>query len=190
MKEDAPTFFSTAAEFAVWLDAHASTAKELAVGFHKVKTGHACMTWSESVDEALCRGWIDGVRNRIDDHAYMIRFTPRKPTSIWSAINIAKVEALISSGRMRADGLRAYEARQAAKSGVYSHERTEAPELSAVEMRTFQQQTNAWAFFESCPPGYRKRALHVVVSAKKQETRERRLARLIDASSRGERLND
>lgn len=188
MKEDAPTFFSTAAEFGAWLDAHGATAKELAVGFHKVKTGHACMTWSESVDEALCRGWIDGVRNRVDEHAYMIRFTPRKSTSIWSAINIAKADALIAAGRMRADGLSAYQARQAAKSAIYSHERSDMPELSAPEMHAFQRHVKAWAFFESCPPGYRKRVLHAVVTAKKEETRQRRLSQLIDASSRGERL--
>ena len=115
-----PLFFSSALAFRDWLARHAATEDELIVGFHKVATGRPCMTWSESVDEALCVGWIDGVRKRVDDDAYQIRFTPRKPTSIWSAVNIAKVQALQAQGRMTPAGERAYGLRTASKSVVYS----------------------------------------------------------------------
>ena len=130
MSERAPRFFSAAQAFRDWLAHHAATEAELIVGFHKVATGQSCMTWSESVDEALCFGWIDGVRKRIDDDTYQIRFTPRKPTSIWSTINIAKVQALQAQGRMTPAGERAFALRADHRSAVYSHEQPAVAEWS------------------------------------------------------------
>lgn len=184
----APRFFASAAAFRTWLEKHASTASELLVGFHKVDSGRASMTWSESVDEALCVGWIDGVRKRIDDHSYCIRFTPRKPTSIWSAINIAKVEKLRAQGRMTDRGERAFAHRSEAKSVVYAYEQVSSATLSAEEVRTFKQREGAWTYFEATPPSYRKVILHWITTAKRAETRASRLAKLIDACAAGQRL--
>jgi len=184
-----PTFFATPAAFRQWLQAHAESATELMVGFHKVAFGQPCMTWSESVDEALCFGWIDGVRRRIDEHTYSIRFTPRKPSSIWSAVNIAKVAQLRAAGRMTPAGLAAFAHRQAHKSAVYSHEQTDAAELPGLMLRAFQRNKDAWQFFqESTPPSYRKSMLHWVTSAKRDATREARLAELIAACAAGKRV--
>lgn len=183
-----PQFFPTPSAFRTWLAAHAATAPELLVGFHKVGSGRPSMSWSESVDEALFFGWIDGVRRRIDDGAYSIRFTPRRATSIWSAVNIAKFEQLQAEGRMTAAGGEAYAHRQANKSAVYSHEQAHTAELSPQELAAFQSDAAAWAFFEATPPGYKKVMLHWVTSAKKTETRASRLARLRQACAAGERL--
>lgn len=183
-----PRFFATAADFRAWLRAHAATAPELMVGFWKVDSGRPSMSWPESVDEALCFGWIDGVRTRIDEHAYRIRFTPRRPTSIWSAINIRKYEQLCAQGRMTEAGAQAYALRQEHRSVVYAYEQQAAAELTAEELRTFKRNRQAWAHFEGCPPGYRKVLLHWVTTAKKPATRAARLARLIEASQAGERL--
>ncbi len=183
-----PQFFASAAHFRAWLAQHAATAGELRVGYWKVGSGKPSMTWSESVDEALCVGWIDGVRQRIDDEAYQIRFTPRRPGSIWSAINIAKVEVLVAQGRMQPAGLAAFARRTDAKSVVYAYEQRQHPELNPAETKQFKRHKVAWAFFEGCPPSYRKPILYWVVSAKKPETRERRLQQLIDACARQERL--
>lgn len=184
----APRFFSTAQAFREWLERHAATEAELIVGFHKVATGQSCMTWSESVDEALCFGWIDGVRKRIDDDAYQIRFTPRKPTSIWSAINIAKVQALQTQGRMTPAGERAFALRADHRSAVYSHEQPAVAEWSTAELAAFRARKRAWAYWESTPPGYRKQMQHRVVSAKRVETRAKRLQVLMDACAAGLRL--
>lgn len=184
----APTFFPDAQAFRQWLAAHAGSATELLVGFHKVGTGRPSMSWSESVDEALCVGWIDGVRKRIDDTAYTIRFTPRKPTSIWSAINIAKVAQLQAAGRMAPAGAEAFARRTAARSAVYSHEQDQPAELPPAELRLFKRHPVALRFFENTPPGYRKVMLHWVTSAKKAETRAARLSRLIAACAAGQRL--
>jgi len=184
----AATFFPNAQAFRQWLGANAGSATELLVGFHKVGTGRPSMSWSESVDEALCFGWIDGVRRRIDDASYTIRFTPRKPTSIWSAINIAKVAQLQAEGRMRPAGAQAFARRTEARSMVYSHEQENTAELSPIELRAFKRNKAAWYFFDSTPPGYRKVMLHWVCSAKKPETQAARLARLIEASAAGLRL--
>jgi uncharacterized protein YdeI (YjbR/CyaY-like superfamily) len=147
------------------------------------------MSWSESVDEALCSGWIDGVRRRIDDGAYSIRFTPRKPGSIWSAINIAKVEQLQAEGRMTGAGTEAFARRTDARSKVYSHEQAQTAELSAAELLAFKRDKAAWRFFdEDTPPGYKKVVLHWISSAKKPETRVARLAKLIEACATGQRL--
>ena len=183
-----PKFFATAATFRAWLDRHGASASQLIVGFHKRDSGLPSLTWPEAVDEALCHGWIDGVRMRIDERSYKIRFTPRKSTSTWSAVNMARVEALTAEGRMTAAGLAAFAARRAAKSGIYSYEQAEAAALSAEHEARFREHAAAWAFFEAQPPGYRHQHLWRVVSAKRPETRDARLAKLIEASARGLRL--
>lgn len=183
-----PTFFDSAAGFGAWLERHAATATELLVGFHKVGSGRPCMSWSESVDEALCHGWIDGVRKRIDDERYQIRFTPRKATSIWSAVNIAKVAQLQAQGRMTPAGARAFAQRVDGKSKVYAYEQPETASLSAAEAAAFEKCAPAWAFFEATPPSYRKVMLHWVTTARKPETRAARFDRLLEACTAGEQL--
>lgn len=183
-----PRFFQTAAAFRAWLEANASTANELLVGYHKVATGRASMTWPESVDEALCFGWIDGVRKRIDDDTYSIRFSPRKPTSIWSAVNIGKFEQLRAQGRMTPAGEKAFANRTEAKSVVYAYEQASTAELSPDETRTFQRNKVAWRFFEGTPPSYKKVILHWVTTARRAETRAARLSRLVEACAEGRRL--
>jgi uncharacterized protein YdeI (YjbR/CyaY-like superfamily) len=185
-----PVFFEKAEDFRAWLAAHAHEARELLVGFHKVGTGKPCMSWSESVDQALCFGWIDGVRKRVDDATYTIRFTPRKAGSIWSAVNIDKVEKLRARGLMTPAGEAAFARRSEDRSRVYSHERTTDAELAPEHLARFQRHQAAWAYFEACPPSYRKRMLHVVTSAKKPETRAARLDRLIEACAQGRRLDE
>ncbi len=184
----APKFFADAAAFRTWLEANGASDAELLVGFHKVDSGRPSMSWSESVDEALCFGWIDGVRKRVDEHSYSIRFTPRKTTSIWSAINIAKVEKLQAEGRMTAAGTKAFALRQDHKSKVYAYEQKATAELSPKELRTFKRNTEAWAFFQSTPPSYRRVVLHWLTSAKKAETRVSRFSTLLKASASGQRL--
>lgn len=152
----APKFFENPKAFRSWLETHAATTSELLVGFHKVDSGHPSMTWPESVDEALCFGWIDGVRKRIDDSAYTIRFTPRKTTSIWSAVNIAKFEVLQAEGQMTPAGAAAFAHRKDQKSVVYAYEQPATAQLSPEELHTFQLEKEAWAYFERCPPSYKK----------------------------------
>jgi uncharacterized protein YdeI (YjbR/CyaY-like superfamily) len=180
-----PKFFATPADFRAWLEAHHDSKRELLVGFRKKGSGKPSITWPESVDEALCFGWIDGVRRSLDATAYTIRFTPRKPTSIWSANNVAKVDRLKKAGKMRPSGLRAFAARTPERTGVYSFERAQAATLSADQERAFRSNRNAVAFFDAQPPWYRRVALHWVVSAKREETRERRLRQLITDSAAG-----
>jgi uncharacterized protein YdeI (YjbR/CyaY-like superfamily) len=187
-KAVAPTFFADASAFRAWLQANADASTELLVGFHKVGSGNPSMSWSESVDEALCFGWIDGVRRRIDSKTYSIRFTPRKPTSIWSAINIAKVEQLQAQGRMTAAGLKVFSLRKEHRSRVYSHEQAETAKLAPEELRTFKSNAAAWKFFEATPPGYQKVMLHWLTSAKRVETRASRFATLLQACASGQRL--
>ena len=146
------------------------------------------MGWPESVDEALCVGWIDGVRKRIDDQAYQIRFTPRRPGSIWSAINIAKVVKLQAQGRMTPAGEQAFAQRTEARSMVYAYEQDQAAELFPAELRTFKLNKLAWRFFEGTPPGYKNVMLHWVNSAMKPETRAARLGKLLESSAAGQRL--
>jgi uncharacterized protein YdeI (YjbR/CyaY-like superfamily) len=180
-----PTYFPSPAEFRAWLDEHAGEAPALVVGFYKKGTGHTSMTWPESVDEALCVGWIDGVRRRVDDERYSIRFTPRRATSIWSAVNVARVEALTDEGRMQPAGLEAFARRRAVKTGIYSHERSQDAELTADEQARLEANAEAWSFFSAQIRSYRRAALHWVVGAKRAETRERRLKALIDDSAAG-----
>ena len=184
----APRFFANAAAFRAWLKANAKSQAELLVGFHKVGSGKPSMSWPESVDEALCFGWIDGVRKRIDDESYSIRFTPRKATSIWSAINIAKVEKLQAEGRMTEAGAKAFALRQDKKSKVYAYEQESTAEFSREELREFKRDAEAWAFFQSTPPSYKRVVLHWVTSAKKAETRVSRFSTLLKASSSRQRL--
>jgi uncharacterized protein YdeI (YjbR/CyaY-like superfamily) len=179
------TFFATPDDFRHWLLAHHERARELWVGFHKRGTGRPSLTWPESVAEALCVGWIDGVRRRIDDERYAIRFTPRKPTSTWSTVNVTLMQKLIADGRVAPAGLRAFERRTAAKSGVYAYEQAGAAELEAQAKRLFRGHPAAWAFFQSQPAWYRKTAIWRIVSAKRDDTRARRLAELIDHCDRG-----
>ena len=184
----APLYFADAAAFRRWLETHAATETELLVGFRKVGSGQPSMTWPESVDEALCFGWIDGRRKRVDDTAYSIRFTPRKANSIWSSVNIAKMAQLRAAGRMTPAGEQAFALRSEAKSGIYSHEQARAAELEAEETAVFMADPAAWAYFGTLPPGYRKQVLHWITTAKKAETRAGRLARLVQACAAGKRL--
>ena len=178
-----PTFFASPAKFRAWLDRHHASQKELLVGFFKRGSGRPSITWPESVDEALCFGWIDGVRRSFGDNAYTIRFTPRRATSIWSAINVDKVAELTKKGKMRDAGLRAFAARTAARTGVYSFERNEAAKLTPAQEKTLRANRKAAAFFDAQPPWYRRTATHWVISAKREETRARRLAQLIAHSA-------
>jgi uncharacterized protein YdeI (YjbR/CyaY-like superfamily) len=183
-----PTFFATAAEFRRWLERHHDSERELLVGFYKRGSGRPSMTWPESVDQALCFGWIDGVRKRIDNDAYTIRFTPRRPRSIWSAINIRRVNELKEQGLMQPGGLRAFEQRSPERSAIYSYEKAPAVLPPAAEA-AFRKRRAAWTFFNEQPPSYRRVATHWVVAAKKEETRARRLAKLIDESANRRRLD-
>jgi uncharacterized protein YdeI (YjbR/CyaY-like superfamily) len=178
-----PKFFATPARFRAWLEAHHETETELLVGFHKKGTGKPSITWNEAVDEALCFGWIDGVRHSLGADAYTIRFTPRKRTSIWSAINVARVSELTRLGRMVPAGLRAFAARTPERTGVYSFERNAASKLTPAEEEKLRAQDEAAAFFDAQPPWYRRAAIHWVISAKREETRERRLDQLIAHST-------
>jgi uncharacterized protein YdeI (YjbR/CyaY-like superfamily) len=180
-----PTFFATPAEFRAWFEANHHSAKELLVGFYKRGSGKPSISWPESVDEALCFGWIDGVRKSIDEDAYTIRFTPRKPTSIWSAINVAKVAALETLGRMTPAGRRAFEARTPERTGVYSFERSSAAVLGPDEERKLRANARAAEFFDAQPPWYRRTSIHWVISAKRDDTRRRRLDQLIADSAQG-----
>lgn len=180
-------FFASPAAFRAWLATHHESASELWVGFHRKGTGRPSLTWPESVDEALCFGWIDGVRKRVDDERYVIRFTPRKPASAWSAVNLAKMEALLAEGRVKPAGLAAYERRSEAKSRIYSYEQR--------RQATFPPSSRAASAPRRGPgsssprsPGYRSIATFWVVSAKREETRLRRLQKLIDCSAEGRRL--
>ena len=182
-----PTFFSTPAAFRKWLRLHHTTAKELWVGFHKKHSGRPSISWPESVDEALGVGWIDGIRKRIDEESYAIRFTPRRRGSIWSAVNIRRVAALTNEKRMQPAGLAAFAARRENRSGIYAYEQRseQLPELYAGLLR---KNKAAWKFFQAQPPSYRKVIGWWVVSAKQEATRRKRLAKLIAASARAQRL--
>jgi uncharacterized protein YdeI (YjbR/CyaY-like superfamily) len=182
-----PTFFTSAADFRAWLDQHHAAARELLLGFYKKDSGRG-ITYPEALDEALSFGWIDGVRKRIDAEAYTIRFTPRKPHGTWSAVNIQRVQELISRGLMKPSGLRAFRERDERKTRQYSYERGHAKLDPALEA-SFRANQKAWSFFETQPPGYRKTATFWVMSAKKEATRARRLAHLIERSAKGRRID-
>jgi uncharacterized protein YdeI (YjbR/CyaY-like superfamily) len=183
-----PTFFASPEEFRAWLEEHHATATELLVGFHKKGTGRPTMTWTESVREALCFGWIDGIRRSLGDESYTIRFTPRKPRSTWSSLNVRHVEELIREGRMTPAGLAAYEARTPERTGVYAFEQRHAARLEPEQEERLRADPKAWEFFQAQPASYRQTAIYWVVSAKREETRARRLATLISDSAAGRRL--
>src|SRR6185295_20249111 len=176
-----PTFFKSPSAFRAWLKKHHATANELWVGYYKKGSGKPSMTWPESVDEALCFGWIDGVRKIIDDTSYVIRFTPRRARSVWSAVNIKRVKELTEQGLMQPTGLKAYEARTENRSGIYSHEQ-ESVELDERSRKKFKKHGEAWKFFQAQAASYRKTATWWVLSAKKEETRVKRLEKLIEES--------
>ena len=181
---DAPaTFFETPAAFARWLRRNHRTAAELWVGYYKRATDRPSVTWPESVQEALRFGWIDGLRRSIDDESYKIRFTPRRPGSNWSQVNIRFAEALIAEGEMERAGLTAFEARKAPPAGGYTYEQDEGAAEAHVE-RELKRHRAAWAFFQAQPPWYRRTCARWVMSAKKDETRRRRLATLVADSAR------
>lgn len=180
-----PLFFKTPADFRKWLKKHHQTEVELWVGFYKTHTGRPSITWPQSVDAALCYGWIDGLRKSIDEHSYSIRFTPRKSTSNWSTINIKRMQELLQQGLVSPAGKKAFEARKAEKSGIYSYEQRHRIEFDAGYKSRFESHPKAWTFFQSQPPWYRRTALYWVMSAKKEETRAKRLAQLISDSQEG-----
>ena len=183
-----PKYFRSSREFRRWLETHHATARELLVGFHKRTSGRPSLTWPESVDEALCFGWIDGIRRRVDDERYSIRFTPRRPGSIWSVVNTKRVAALMRAGRLHDAGLKVFRARDPGKTRQYSFER-EAATLPPQFERQFRANVAAWVYFTAAAPSYRKVATHWVVSAKQAATRERRLALLIARSARREKID-
>lgn len=182
-----PTFFPTPAAFRRWLEKNHDKSPELLVGFYKKDSGKPSITWPESVDQALCFGWIDGVRRRIDDVSYSIRFTPRKPISNWSAINIARVAELTKLGQMRPAGLHAFEQRREDKSAIYAYENA-VRTLDPADEKTFRANRKAWQFFNAQAPSYCRVCIYWVTSGKKEETRARRLATLIDDSANGRRV--
>jgi len=179
----APTFFAKQADLRKWLKKNHKKETELEVGFYKVGSGKPSITWPQSVDEALCFGWIDGVGRSIDKESYQIRFTPRKPGSIWSAINIKKIETLTKQGLMQPAGLAAFEKRKEERSAIYSHE-NEAAKLTKDFEKQFKANKKAWAYFQSLAPSYKKISTHWVMSAKQERTRLKRLEQLIEESER------
>lgn len=178
-----PTFFATPEGLRARLEEIHESERELWVGFHRKGSGRPSITWAEAVDEALCVGWIDGVRKRVDEASYKIRFTPRAKTSRWSKVNVGRVAALTKEGRMRRAGVAAFKARGHVAAGS-AHEQ-ETVELKPDQERRFRANRKAWKWFQQQPPSYRKTATWWVISAKREETRERRLAALIDDSAGG-----
>jgi uncharacterized protein YdeI (YjbR/CyaY-like superfamily) len=180
-------FFPTPIHFRRWLERNHDRATELWVSYYKKDTGRHSITWPESVDEALCFGWIDGIRKAVDEISYTIRFTPRRKTSVWSTINIRNIQRLIETGRMQPPGLKAFEARRAHRCEIYSYEQRpqDLPEALATQLRKNRQ---AWKFFQAQPPGYRRQMTWWIVSAKTEPTRKKRLAQLIAESAKERRL--
>jgi uncharacterized protein YdeI (YjbR/CyaY-like superfamily) len=182
-----PKFFKSATVWRRWLEKNHDKADEIIVGFHKAASGKPSVTYGEARDEALCFGWIDGVR-RGGETTWQIRFTPRRARSIWSAVNIKRVEELKAAGRMHAAGLAAYEGRDPEREKRYSFENRENAKLTRAEEKAFRAERKAWAYFSKMPPSYRRPAIWWVVSAKRDETRARRLATLIADSAAGRKI--
>jgi uncharacterized protein YdeI (YjbR/CyaY-like superfamily) len=181
------TFFRLPSDLRKWFEKHHARARELLVGYYKKGSGKPSITWPESVDEALCVGWIDGIRRSVDEVSYTIRFTPRKPRSIWSAVNIRRANALTEEKRMQPAGLAAFAARRENRSGIYSYEQrsAELPEPYAGKLRKNRAASD---FFRVQPPGYRKQMCWWVIGGRKEETRRKRLKKLVEESARGRRL--
>jgi uncharacterized protein YdeI (YjbR/CyaY-like superfamily) len=180
-----PTFFATPSDFRAWLAANHSKAKELLVGFYKASSGKPSITWPQSVDQALCFGWIDGVRRSLGTDSYTIRFTPRRARSVWSTINTRRFAELHKQGLVSELGQKAFGRREARRSGVYSFEQQEDPQLAPHAAKAFAANQKAWAFFQARPPWYQRAATWWVVSAKKEETRDKRLHTLVADSAAG-----
>lgn len=185
--EPKPIFFPSPGAFREWLEVHHATATEVWVGYYNKASGKPSLTWSESVNEALCFGWIDGIIKKVAADAFTHRFTPRKPTSIWSDVNIRKVAELTATGRMRPAGAAAFAKRDERRSGVYAFER-KAAALSDAELAAFRKKAKAWKFWEAQPAGYKRIAMHWVSSAKREETRKKRFAQLLADSAAGLRI--
>jgi uncharacterized protein YdeI (YjbR/CyaY-like superfamily) len=182
-----PRHFGSAAEFRRWLADHGASTKELWVGFYKKASGKGGLGYKDAVDEALCAGWIDGVKKRVDDERYTHRFSPRTASSIWSAVNLKRMKELIAAGRVTAAGLETYERRDPARADLYSYE-NRPKAFDAAATRAFKANSEAWAFFNAQPPGYRRLCVFFVMEAKKDSTRARRLETLIAASAKGKRM--
>jgi uncharacterized protein YdeI (YjbR/CyaY-like superfamily) len=180
-------FFKSQSEFRHWLEANHDKVSELWVGFYKKASGQTGLTYAEAVDEALCFGWIDGIKKRVDELSYTHRFTPRKPKSNWSLINTRRAEALKKLGRMTPAGWKAFAARDPKKSGIYSFE-NRPQKLEEAYEKKFRENAQAWNFFRAQRPGYQRLACWWIMSAKKEETRWRRLEQLIGLSEKGVRL--
>jgi uncharacterized protein YdeI (YjbR/CyaY-like superfamily) len=183
-----PRFFATPAKFRAWLVTNHAKASELLVGFYKKGSRRPSIDWPQSVDEALCFGWIDGVRRNIDTDSYSIRFTPRRARSVWSSINIRRVKALSREGRMSAAGLAAYQRRSRDRSAIYAYEQRARAKLTAADARIFKAEPAAWEYFSKLAPSYRHKVLYWITSARKPETRRNRLARIIAACAAGRKL--
>jgi uncharacterized protein YdeI (YjbR/CyaY-like superfamily) len=183
-----PLFFATPADFRAWLEVNCEGSREQWIGFHKKDSGRPSITWPEAVDEALCVGWIDGLRKTIDAHSYKIRFTPRQAKSNWSAVNIRRVQELARQKRMRPPGVRAFALRAEEKSGIYSYENRHAAALDKWDEQQFRTSPEAWKFFQAQPQSYRKTMIWWIVSAKRAETRRKRLATLIGESKANRRI--
>jgi uncharacterized protein YdeI (YjbR/CyaY-like superfamily) len=183
-----PIFFASSAEWRRWLVAHHDREDVLWVGFHKRASGRSSITWPESVDEALCFGWIDGLRKRIDAASYAIRFTPRRAGSTWSAVNVKRVATLIARRRMRSAGLAAFRMRTRKKTGIYSFEQRLTASLPVGYLARLKKNAAAWRFFASQAPWYQRTVIWWIVSAKREETRLKRLTTLIEDSALGTRI--
>jgi uncharacterized protein YdeI (YjbR/CyaY-like superfamily) len=186
--EDSPIFFAKPAAFREWLKKHHQTKREQWVGFHRKASGRPSITWPEAVDEALCFGWIDGLRKTIDAESYKIRFTPRRPTGTWSAINIRRIKELMRDRRVRPAGIKAFQKRMPEKSGIYSYENRKSATLNDPALKLFQAETAAWEFFQHQAASYRQTMIWWIVSAKRPQTREDRLRKLIAFSKAGRRM--
>jgi uncharacterized protein YdeI (YjbR/CyaY-like superfamily) len=182
-----PTYFPTAARFGAWLKRNHAKADELLVGYYKRGSGKPSMTWAESVDQALCHGWIDGIRKRVDEHSYTIRFTPRRSRSIWSAVNIKRAKELEQLGRMQPAGLAAFVRRTEDRSAIYSYEQRQQAKLSPEHEKRVRAHRKAAAAFDALPPGFRQMLVHYIGSAKREQTRSTRFERLFAAWAAGRR---
>jgi uncharacterized protein YdeI (YjbR/CyaY-like superfamily) len=186
--EKSPIFFAEPAAFRAWLEKHHQTKCEQCVGFHRKASGRPSITWPEAVDEALCFGWIDGLRKTIAAESYKIRFTPRRPASNWSAVNIRRMKELMREGRVRPAGRKAFQKRVPERSGIYSYENRKSATLSDAAVKLFRAQSAAWEFFQHQPASYRQTAIWWTISAKRAQTRHDRLRKLIALSKAGRRI--
>lgn len=183
-----PMFFANPAAFRKWLKKNHASSREQWIGFYRKASGRLSITWPESVDEALCVGWIDGLRKTIDAESYKIRFTPRKKESNWSAVNIGRVKELTKEGRMQPAGLAAFAQRKPEKSGIYAYENRKTAVFDKADEKRFRSNRKAWEFFQRQPAGYRQNVIWALATAKKAETRQRKLERLISESEAGRRI--